>query len=63
MKTHWNHAHKIDEGCDTGDIIEQIKIEIADTDTGASILNKYAQQYIPLIESVLFKKKNDLRFI
>lgn len=52
-------AHKIDEGCDTGDIIEQIKIEIAATDTGASILNKYAQQYIPLIESVLFKIKND----
>lgn len=52
-------AHKIDEGCDTGDIIEQIKIEITDTDTGASILNKYAQQYIPLIESVLFKIKND----
>lgn len=52
-------AHKIDEGCDTGDIIEQIKIEITDKDTGASILNKYAQQYIPLIESVLFKIKND----
>lgn len=52
-------AHKIDEGCDTGDIIEQIKIEITDTDTGASILNKYAQQYIPLIESVIFKIKND----
>jgi methionyl-tRNA formyltransferase len=52
-------AHKIDEGCDTGDIIEQIKIEITDTDTGASILNKYARQYIPLIESVLLKIKND----
>lgn len=52
-------AHKIDEGCDTGDIIEQIRIEITDTDTGASILNKYAKQYIPLIESVIFKLKND----
>lgn len=52
-------AHKIDEGCDTGDIIEQIKIEITNKDTGASILNKYAQQYIPLIESVIFKIKND----
>lgn len=52
-------AHKIDLGCDTGDIIEQIKIEITDADTGASLLNKYSQNYIPLIESVLFKIKND----
>jgi hypothetical protein len=33
-------------------------LKLLDTDTGASILNKYAQQYIP-IESVLFKIKND----
>ncbi|MES2544108.1 MAG: methionyl-tRNA formyltransferase [Bacteroidota bacterium] len=52
-------AHKIDEGCDTGDIIEQFKIEINQNDTGASILNKYAQQYVPLIESVILKIKNN----
>jgi methionyl-tRNA formyltransferase len=47
MKNTGITAHKIDEGCDTGDIIEQIKIEIVDTDTGASILNKYSTIYLP----------------
>jgi methionyl-tRNA formyltransferase len=52
-------AHKIDEGCDTGDIIEQIKFEIKNNDTGALILDKYAKHYIPLIESVISKVKDD----
>jgi len=57
-------AHKIDEGCDTGDIIEQIKIEITNEDTGASILNKYALHYIPLIETVISKiKTNSITFL
>lgn len=57
-------AHKIDEGCDTGDIIEQIKIEITNQDTGATILNKYAQQYVPLIETVILKiKTNSIAYL
>ena len=51
-------AHLIDEGCDTGEIIEQVEIEIAHHDTGADILNKYNNQYIPLIDRVLFRIEN-----
>lgn len=46
-------AHVIDEGCDTGDIIKQLIIPILESDTGASILNKYKELYIPLIHEVL----------
>lgn len=48
-------AHLIDDGCDTGDIIEQIKIPIGKWDTGADILKKYSENYIPLIERVMSK--------
>ncbi|MFV8226343.1 methionyl-tRNA formyltransferase [Christiangramia aquimixticola] len=57
-------AHIIDSGCDTGDIIEQIEVEIDVNDTGATILKKYEKLYIPLIDSVLLKvKDNKLQFI
>lgn len=48
-------AHQIDNGCDTGDIIEQVVIPIKEDDTGADILSKFNKRYIPLIESVLNK--------
>jgi methionyl-tRNA formyltransferase len=48
-------AHIIDEKCDTGDIISQIKIPINKRDTGADILNKYKLEYYNLINDV-FKK-------
>lgn len=48
-------AHLIDKDCDTGDIIEQIKIPIEKDDTGANILTKYSENYIPLIERVISK--------
>jgi methionyl-tRNA formyltransferase len=51
-------AHIIDTGCDTGDIIEQVKVAISKEDTGADILNKYNLLYIPLIKSVLDKIEN-----
>ena len=51
-------AHLIDKGCDTGDIIHQVTIDIDQKDTGAMILNKYSQKYIPLIDQVLFDIKN-----
>jgi methionyl-tRNA formyltransferase len=52
-------AHLIDDGCDTGDIIEQIEIEISKTDTGASILNKFNEKYFPLVQKVIDKIEND----
>ena len=52
-------AHLIDDGCDTGDIIEQIEIEISKTDTGASILNKFNEKYFPLVQNVIDKIENN----
>lgn len=46
-------AHLIDEGCDTGNIIEQIEIPISDEDTGGMVLEKYVENYYPLLKSVL----------
>lgn len=46
-------AHVIDDGCDTGDIIAQIEVEIDNDDTGGIILTKYAELYIPLVDEVL----------
>lgn len=48
-------AHLIDEGCDTGDIIGQIEIEIGFEDTGADVLSKFNHSYIELINIVLTK--------
>lgn len=52
-------AHIIDSGCDTGEIIEQIQIDIDLKDTGATILKKYEDCYFPLVESVLNKVKTN----
>jgi len=38
-------VHQIDEGCDTGAIIRQEKVEIKHEDTGADILKKFEQLY------------------
>ncbi len=50
-------AHIIDEKCDTGDIISQIKIPINKDDTGSDILNKYKLEYYNLIKDVFRKLK------
>lgn len=52
-------AHVIDEGCDTGPIIEQVKISIDFFDTGADILNKFSKEYVPLVNRVLRKIENE----
>jgi methionyl-tRNA formyltransferase len=52
-------AHLIDTGCDTGDILEQIEVEICIEDTGATILDKFSNLYFPLIKSVLHKIENN----
>jgi methionyl-tRNA formyltransferase len=55
-------AHKIDENCDTGDILQQTEIPITKYDTGASLLEKYKKEYNPIITSILEKwKKCKLR--
>ncbi|MFP4844586.1 UDP-2,4-diacetamido-2,4,6-trideoxy-beta-L-altropyranose hydrolase [Winogradskyella sp. PE311] len=46
-------AHIIDKGCDTGKIIEQIEVPINFENTGADILEKYAEAYYPLVKKVL----------
>ena len=48
-------AHKIDEGCDTGDIISNVKILIEKHETGHDILNKFKLHYFNLISDVLKK--------
>ena len=50
-------AHLIEEGSDTGDIIEQIKINIDCYDTGADILNKFNDHYLDLLNLVLTKAR------
>ncbi|MCL8006644.1 methionyl-tRNA formyltransferase [Gelidibacter japonicus] len=51
-------AHIVDEGCDTGDVLEQIIIPIDQKDTGAIILKKYEENYLPLLEKVIYKFNN-----
>lgn len=46
-------AHVIDEGCDTGDVLEQVEVPIESEDTGAAILNKFEALYPTLINQVL----------
>ena len=46
-------AHVIDVGCDTGQIIHQIEVPILNDDKGATMLQKYAKAYLPLVENVL----------
>lgn len=48
-------AHIIDEGCDTGDVISQIAVPIAENDTGNDILEKYKSQYFNLVSEVISK--------
>lgn len=48
-------AHVIDEGCDTGPILEQIQVRIESEDTGNLILEKYKKLYFPILKDVLTK--------
>lgn len=57
-------AHLMNEGCDTGDIIYQIKVPINAADTGASILKKFKRLYPKLILDVLKDAEtSNLKFI
>ena len=46
-------AHKIDLGCDTGEIIAQKKISISPLDTGGDILRKYNEAYPKFVKNVI----------
>jgi len=46
-------AHIIDSGCDTGKIIRQIEIPIELDDTGSTMLDKYNEEYYPLVKRIL----------
>ncbi len=46
-------AHLIDEGCDSGAIIEQLEVKIDYNDTGNDILNKFQNLYPGIIDKVL----------
>lgn len=52
-------AHIIDANCDTGAIIQQLSVEITLENTGADILKKYAELYVPLVDKVLTAIEND----
>tara|TARA_B100000963_G_scaffold137846_1_gene119930 strand:+ start:8407 stop:9267 length:861 start_codon:yes stop_codon:yes gene_type:complete len=52
-------AHKIDEGCDTGDIIKQIVIPIDFFDTGSDILEKFKKYYFKVVCDVISKCENN----
>lgn len=46
-------AHVIDQGCDTGDIIRQVQVPIGPKDTGAVVLEKFNELYLPLIDRII----------
>jgi methionyl-tRNA formyltransferase len=52
-------AHLIDEGCDSGEIIEQVEVKIDYNDTGNDILNKFQSLYSVIIDKVLIQVEND----
>jgi methionyl-tRNA formyltransferase len=52
-------AHLIDEGCDSGDIIEQVEVKIDYNDTGNDILNKFQSLYSLIIDKVLYQVESD----
>lgn len=53
-------SHLIEEGVDTGDIIEQIKVKIEAHDTGHSLLKKFEEQYPNLLIHSLNKVKTNI---
>lgn len=46
-------AHLMNEKCDDGDIVRQLIVPIGADDTGASILQKYNEQYPDLVSQVI----------
>jgi len=56
-------AHVMDENCDNGDFVGQIKINIPDLATGADILEVFSKKYIEMLDSLLVDiGKNKIQF-
>ena len=51
-------AHLIDEGCDTGDVITQVRVPIESHHTGNDILNIYNSIYPDLVNEVILSVEN-----
>ena len=51
--------HRIDRGCDTGQIILQEKVDIDDNDTGKDILVKYEKIYPQLIRTFIMQVREN----
>ncbi len=57
-------AHLMDEDCDSGSIVKQLKIPIDYNDTGASILQKFNAIYLEILNDVINDITSDhLKFI
>ncbi len=52
-------AHLIDEGCDTGDIIDQVEVKISYNDTGNDLLKKFQKIYSSIVDKVISNVEND----
>lgn len=46
-------AHLMNSKCDDGNIVKQIRVEITEDDTGASILQKYTKLYPELVDDIV----------
>jgi len=46
-------AHIIDKGCDTGNILQQLKVPIMQDDTGFDMLKKFQENYFNIVSKVL----------
>lgn len=52
-------AHLMEEGCDTGDVLLQKEVPIEEEDTGASVLNKFAEIYPRMILEIIEMMKTN----
>jgi methionyl-tRNA formyltransferase len=52
-------AHIINEGCDTGNVLQQIKISILPEETGYDLLQKFQKNYFIIVSNVLNQIKNN----
>jgi methionyl-tRNA formyltransferase len=56
-------CHLIDEGVDTGNIIEQVTIKIDENDTGFALLKKFQVLYPNLLIKSMQKLENDIQTV
>lgn len=55
-------AHLIDDGCDSGDLVLQERVQITEEMTGADLLSVYEEIYVQIVDKVIFLfERNELR--